>query len=308
LEPGVQPDPDAIRIALYVHYSATGQISGMVRLQLDLLRQAGFAITFISMAARIPEDDWQAVRRLCALVVQRENFGLDFGAWHDLLPEMRRRWPNPDELMLVNDSVLGPIHPLGPVIDTMRAGGDGFFGLTENLEGGVHLQSYMLLARGRGPVDDLMRFVQRMRISHSKWLLIQCGEIRLARWMRQRGHRVAVVFGYDRLVQSVVANPEARRRLSTSHARLGNLAQVTDDEATALLYQWPLSPMHHLWHILATQFQGPFLKTELILRNPWRMPDIKDWPEVVPPDAPCSEAIIKAHLATLARPSAQQEP
>jgi hypothetical protein len=303
MEPGTQPNTGTARIALYVHYSVTGQISGMVRHQLSLLRQAGFAVVLVSMAAGIPPDDWQAARDLCVLVVQRENFGLDFGAWHDLLPEIRRRWPIPDELMLVNDSILGPIHSLAPVIEAMRSGGDGFFGLTENLEGGVHLQSYMLLARGKAAVLDLMDFVQRMRISHSKWLLIQRGEIRLARWMRRRGHLVAAVFGYDRLVRSVVADRTERRRLAATHRRLRDLDRVSDEAAAALLYQSPPSPMHHLWRLLATRFGAPFLKTELILRNPWHIPDIEDWPAVVPPEAPCPVAVIQAHLATLRSPA-----
>jgi hypothetical protein len=106
MEPGVRPDAAATKIALYVHYSATGQISEMVRYQLGLLDQLGFSTVFISMADRIPEADWQAVRQLAALVVQRPNFGLDFGAWRDLLPEVRRRWSVPHELQLANDSIM----------------------------------------------------------------------------------------------------------------------------------------------------------------------------------------------------------
>jgi len=98
MEPGEQPHAGATRVGLYVHYSASGRVSDMVRCQLDLLGQLGFAVVFISMASGIPEEDWQAVRRLCALVVQRRNFGLDFGAWRDLMPEVHRRWPVPEEL------------------------------------------------------------------------------------------------------------------------------------------------------------------------------------------------------------------
>ncbi len=251
------------------------------------------------MAARIPEDDWQAVRELCALAVQRENFGRDFGAWHDLMPEVARRWTDPDELMLVNDSVLGPITALEPVIETMRAGGDGLFGLTESLQGGPHLQSYMLLARGRPAVADLIGFLTAMHISHSKWLLIQMGEIRLARWMRKRGHRVAAVFGYDRLVQAAAADPAERRRLAESYHRLKEFADLPDDQAAALLRLWPLNPTHHMWHLLATRFGGPFLKTELIMRNPGRLPGVAEWPAVVPPDAPCPLPVLRAHLETM---------
>ena len=246
--------PAATRIALYVHYSANGQVSDMVRYQLGLLGELGFAIVFISMAACIPEDDWQAARALCALVVQRENFGRDFGAWHDLMPEVRRRWPHPEELILANDSVLGPIHPFAAVIEAMRAGGEGLFGLTESLQGGPHLQSYLLLARGKAAVRDLMRFLQTLHVSHSKWLLVQMGEIRLARWMRRRGHRVAAVFGYDRLVQAAVADPAERQRLMGSNVDLRDLDRLAADQAAALLHEWPLNPTQHLWHVLATKF------------------------------------------------------
>ena len=299
IEDGVRPALQAMRIALYVHYSATGQISAMVRCQLGLLRDHGFAVVLISMAAHVPEPDWQAARSLCALVVRRENFGRDFGAWHDLMPEVRRRWPLPDELMLANDSVLGPIHPLGPVIAAMRAGGDGLFGLTESLQGGPHLQSYLLLARGGAAVGDLMGFLRRLHVSHSKWLLVQMAEIRLARWMRRRGHRVAAVFGYDRLVRAAVADPAERLRLMGSNARLRNLDRLPAAQAEALLHEWPLNPTQHLWHTLATKFSDPFVKTELVLRNPGGLPGVEAWPAVVPPDAACPLPVLRAHLQTM---------
>jgi Rhamnan synthesis protein F len=299
IDNGVDPSPHATRIALYVHYSANGSISDMVRCQLGLLRQAGFATVFISMAPDIPDADWQAVRRLCALVVQRRNFGRDFGAWHDLMPEVRRRWGIPQELMLVNDSVMGPIRPLSPVLQTMRAGGEGLFGLTESRQGGPHLQSYLLLAHGRRASADVMRFVETMFVSHSKWLLVQLGEMRLARWMRRRGHRVAAVFGYDRIVRALLADPAERDRVKAANWRLRNLDQLSDDQVSALLEDWPLNPTHHLWHVLAARLDFPFLKTELVARNPGRLPGVADWPSVVPADSPCHVQMLRAHLATL---------
>ena len=298
-EEGVEPSPHATRIALYVHYSPTGQVSEMVRRQLGLFRQFGVAIVFVSMAERIPVADWQAVRQVCALVVQRGNFGRDFGAWHDLMPQVRRLWPRLEELMLANDSVLGPIYPLAPVIEVMRSGGDGFFGLTESLQGGQHLQSYLLLARGEAVVQDLMHFLQRLHISHSKWLLVQRGEIRLTRWMRRRGHRVAAVFGYNRLAEAAVADPAERRRLSGSSAKLRDLDRLSAEQASALLHEWPLNPTQHLWHVLATKFGDPFVKTELVLRNPGRLPGVETWPAVVPADSPCPLPMLQAHLETM---------
>jgi hypothetical protein len=299
IEPGVRPDAGATRIALYVHYSATGQVSEMVRGQLALLGQSGFGIVFISMAERIPDEDWRAVRDLAVLIVQRPNFGLDFGAWRDVMPEVRRRWPVLHELLLANDSVLGPIYPLGPMIDAMRKGGDGLFGLTESLQGRPHLQSYLLLACGVPAVDDLARFLQNLHVSHSKWLLVRMGEVRLSRWMRRRGHRVAALFGYDRVVRATVADPEERKRLQLVYKRLHNLEQLPTDAAITTLHRWPLNPTHHLWRVLVTQFHFPFLKTELIRRNPARLPGVAEWKALVPPASPCHLQVMEAHLATL---------
>jgi hypothetical protein len=303
IEDGICPNRDGTQIALYVHYSVINQISDMVLCQIDSLRRSGFSVVFISMSKNLSDGDWQAVRTRCTLVVQRDNFGYDFGAWRDLLPEIRRRWSIPDELMLVNDSVLGPIHPLAPVIDTMRKGGQGLFGLTESLQGGPHLQSYMLLARGRSTVEDLMRFFQKLHVTHSKLLLIRRGEIKLSRWMRRRGHRVAAVFGYDRLVQAALADPQERKRLFASVNGLEDPEKLSNREAAALLHESPVNPTHELWRVLATRFNGPFLKTELVVRNPMCLSDVADWPTVVSPDAPCSVPIIQAHIQAISMAS-----
>jgi hypothetical protein len=76
-----------------------------------------------------------------------------------------------------------------------------------------------------------------------------------------------------------------------------NPAHLGPYNATALFRK--KSPTHHLWHLLASQFGGPFLKTELVLRNPGRLPNIETWPAVVPPDAPCPLPVLRAHLKTM---------
>ncbi len=299
LEPGQHHDAAATRIALYVHYSASGRISEMVLRQLAMIGELGFSVVFISMADHVSEADWQAVRQVTALVGQRPNFGLDFGAWRDLMPEVRRHWSIPQELLLANDSVLGPIHPLVPLIAMMRAAGEGLFGLTESLQGGPHLQSYMLLARGPRAVEDLMHFVQTLYISHSKWILVRMGEVRLSRWMRRRGHRVAALFGYQRVVKALMADPEERSRLSALYRRFNTLDRASAEAAVAALNRWPVNPTHHLWLSLATRFGFPFLKTELIRTNPVRLPGVAAWQAVVPDDSPCPLLVIQDHLNLL---------
>jgi lipopolysaccharide biosynthesis protein len=100
--------------------------------------------------ANPPAEDWNAIAENTVLRIRRANVGRDFGAWRDAAAIALQRFGTPQELLLTNDSVLGPFLPLAPLVDAWRAGGDGFLGLTESLGGGAHLQSYVAWSRGKG--------------------------------------------------------------------------------------------------------------------------------------------------------------
>lgn len=265
VEPGIAP-AGAGSLALYLHWSPTGAVSQMVLHQIDLWREAGFDVVFASNATP-PEADWGAVGERAVLRIARDNVGRDFGGWRDALGLALDRFGPPRELLLANDSVLGPIRPLAPVVAALRGGGEGLFGLTESRGGGAHLQSYVLLARGAGAVADLGRHLETCRPTRSKWRLVRQGEIALARHMLARGHRVAALFGHDRVAAALI--PADLAALGPRHAAPGGLDR------------YPLNPTHHLWRVLVERFGFPFLKTELLLRNPNRIPGVAAWRDLV---------------------------
>ncbi|WP_204267400.1 hypothetical protein, partial [Escherichia coli] len=73
---------------------------------------------------------------------------------------------------------------------------EGVFGLTESLQGGPHLQSYFVLGHGRRATEDMAGFLRGLRLSFSKWITVQRGEIALTAAMRQR-HFVAAVIDHE---------------------------------------------------------------------------------------------------------------
>lgn len=297
MEAGEDPMPEARSVAVFVQFSRDGALTAMVRRQLAILRDLGFAVVVVSNSPSFPEDSWRQARRSAALVVHRRNRGLDFGAWKDLVPEARARWPAMEELLLANDSVMGPIRPLEPFLAAMRAGGPGFYGMLESIQGGPHMQSWFLLAHGTKAVGDLAAFLDAMRLSRSKWTIVQRGELRLARAMREAGNRVAAVFSYAGLVEIALRDPAERAYLDRA---LPGLLEGEDREALrGLLMRRPLNPSQHLWRVLAGPAGCPFIKTELARRNPGRLPEVESWPALVPPDSPCPVEELKAHLAAL---------
>lgn len=100
-------------LALYLHWSPDGRISPMVRRQVRLWREAGFAPVFITNA-NPPAPDWDAIAADSVLRIRRANVGRDFGAWRDAAAVALQRFGTPRELLLTNDSVLGPFLPLPP--------------------------------------------------------------------------------------------------------------------------------------------------------------------------------------------------
>jgi len=301
MEAGAPIPPGRRSVALYVHWSPDGRISGMVRQQVTAYAEAGFAVVFITAAPTISEPDWQAMQGLAALLIHRRNAGRDFGGWKDAVGKALQLMPDAEELLLTNDSILGPILPLEPLWPVLRAAGEGLVGLTESLGGGAHLQSYFLLFRGHAAIADAAAFLRRLRLSSSKWLIVQRGELGLTRHLLARGHRVMAVFGYERIAAAIAGDKAERLALIGADPRLAALVSMPDHlQAAAVinaLRDRPLNLTHHLWVQLVRRFGFPFLKTDLISRNPHRLAGTESWPELVGRDSPCPPGVIAEHLS-----------
>jgi len=292
-------------ICLYAHYCASGRVSEMVLRQLETYTLLGFDVVFVSAAPAVPAADWAAVLERCTCALQRRNYALDFGSWSDAARALRGRLAGADELLLTNDSLLGPIRPMDPVFAALRAGGDGLFGLTESVQHSIHLQSYLLLARGRSAVDDLLGFLDAMPLSARKATVIEAGELALCDYMAARGHHVAALYGYEALERAVLADAAETRRLlaCTPSSGLRHTLMMPEEDRPLqlrrLLFDMPLNPTHHYWSPLIRLFGFPFIKTELVAKNPARVVDAADWEAMVPPDAPCPVPVLSEHLRLL---------
>ncbi|TDG30378.1 hypothetical protein [Paracraurococcus ruber] len=287
-------------ICLYAHFSPAGRVTDMVLRQLEEYTLLGFDVVFVSASPRLQEEDWQAVLDRCAVAIHRRNYALDFGSWCDAARTLRHEIAGAEELLLANDSVLGPIRPLDPVFATLRSGGDGLFGLTESMQHIVHLQSYLLLARGRAAVGDLLDFLLGMRLSARKSAIIRRGELAVSGHMARRGHRVAALYGYAELEAAILADPAESRRLMGLRPfawAIGLPPAERDARLQRALLAVPMNPTHDFWAPLIRRMGFPFIKTELVTKNPAAVPDAPDWESLVGPDAPCPAPLIAQHLA-----------
>ena len=242
IEDGIDPKPGSRCVAIFVTFSTDGELTAMVRRQLESYNELGFAIILVSNSPFFPDALWQVARDLAELVVHRRNSGLDFGAWRDLFPTACQRWPDADEVLLVNDSVICPIRPLQSVLDAMHAKCPGFYGLVESLQSGVHLQSWFNLARGRAVIDDLGRFLGPIELSPSKRKVIRHGKLAIACIMMTAGHTVAAIYGYKTTVGLAVSTPDQHCYLEKALPLW--FAGADDKVVWRRFLMQPVSPMH----------------------------------------------------------------
>jgi len=274
---GSQPTNIRNRLAIYAHYSPTARVHEMTLRQLAHYGAVEIPIVFVTMSESLSEDDLKALRPLTRLIIHRDSFGRDFGAWRDSLPLIAREFPAPAELLLVNDSVLGPLRPMGHLFAEMRRRGPGLVGLTDSWMGPPHLQSYFLLAVGKPAVSDVFAFLNDLRLSQSPWLMVRRGEYALTRFMTKRRHPVFSMFPYNAV----------------------RAAAVRTGAAPA---NGPINPTHHAWRELIAEFGFPFIKRNLILVNPNSVPSVRNWRSALPRECLLDAAAIESYLEEMNRP------
>jgi SAM-dependent methyltransferase len=149
---------------------------------------------FIS-TTQLSEPETGKLAGLCSRVFQNPNIGLDFGMWQlAILAVDLSAW---DELVLVNSSVHGPVHPLQRIFEDMAEESCDFWGLTDSYEIDYHLQSYFLVFRKPALESHAFkRFWASVLPYHNKWQIIRSYEIGLTQFLREQGLSCSVRFPY----------------------------------------------------------------------------------------------------------------
>lgn len=223
------------KLCLFASYNFTDEVAAYVLYYLSELKKEGFTIAFIT-TSRLTEASMDKLKSFCALIVERENKGLDFGSWK--LGLRICNWAqNCKEVLIANDSVFGPFHSLGPIISTMSKRFD-IWGMTDSYEVGYHLQSYFLCFNKRVIKSQTwLDFWQRMDFTGlSKWDIIVKYEIGLSQTFLNAGFKLG-----------------AYAQIETVNRSIG----ATDREINA-------SVAH--WKALIEKFAFPFFKREILIK------------------------------------------
>lgn len=150
------------RTVIYFHYDPNGQADTACLFAVRALLAAGAKVLFVTNG-KLEAASRAAVRQMGGRLLERENTGMDVGAYREALFALGRDGlSGVDELVLMNYTLAGPVHPLEPFFARMDARPElDFWGLTRHYAmksrrfGGrrgqvpEHIQSHFLALRPR---------------------------------------------------------------------------------------------------------------------------------------------------------------
>lgn len=276
------------RVALFMHFDRKGRVSAPAICYVKELIRNGYCVVFVTNSGMLAPAARTELQQICAAVFVRRNIGYDFGAWRDAIEALNLPAPDTRELLLLNDSMYGPLRPLDAMLARLDYAEADIWGLTESWQQRYHLQSFFL-----GFGEQALRspafagFWRKVRPVPAKSFIIRSYEVGLTQAMLRAGLRCRAIWRYEDLVGQVtsqnvlddLARADRLKPARTDPLLLSRRLQILRIRDAAAR-QVALNPTADLWRqLLLGGF--PFIKRELLRRNPSQVEDIGDWVRVV---------------------------
>jgi len=211
------------RLAVMAHYDSAGLVAPHVLRQVDALAEAADRLLVVSTAAL----DGGAAAALAARaeLVTRPNLGYDFLSYQTGL-DVAGDLAGFDQVILCNDSYVGPLVPYQRILADMDAQLCDFWGMTQTERRGRHVQSYFVAFRapvvrspaftafwrGLEPINDRAEVITRYELGLSRALLGACFATGSAFTETARDRRMARARHLWFAVQTLRRLPAHRRR------------------------------------------------------------------------------------------------
>lgn len=269
-------------LCVFAHYDRDGIIDDYVVHYLSELARLGCDIVFVSTAPGLRDGTIERIRPYCSRIMWRENVGYDFGSWRDGLAtcgDLSRY----DRIVIVNDSVYGPLRDLGEVFDAMAARGAPAWGITDSLRYGRHLQSYFMVFER--PVIESEAFRNFWRdlpdYRYKHVVILQC-EVGLSRRLARAGFRLDALCDFATI--------------------MGSLRGAAAGKGSGLrMAGVPVNATHWGWRALIEEHGCPFIKVQLLRDNPKGITDVEQWEAIVGSASDYDTGLIRRHLDRMRR-------
>jgi|GEM_PF-328810 len=263
--------PLCAKIAVLVIYQPSGLPASIFH-TLRYLTRHGYTVLAV-LNSPLSEGDLARLTPHCWRVLERPNFGYDFGGYRDGLRILSREGVTAERLILMNDSVWFPFQgdPLAQMEAMLEAEGLDGAGLNQDQKlrrdaSGVEsfetrqIESYFFLFSGEAVRSEpFQAFWQSYRMSGDKAYTIKHGEVGFSACLMKRGLRLKGMIRRQEFLQGMEAAGVEDLRRALDYAVYADAACARD--GAALLARYDGSPEWRtaaLAHVKAVALRRPF--------------------------------------------------
>ena len=197
------------RIAIFLLYQPKG-LRESTLLTCDHLAAEGYAVLAISNAPLSPADLARLAPRTWR-ILERPNFGYDFGGYRDGLRVLREEGIAPKVLVILNDSIWWPVMPDDRTLERMEATGADIVGMIHHRprkrrDGRErrYLHSYFYRFGARALASPAFQaFWANYRLSSLKHNAIRRGELSLTQALVDAGLSAGALFSREDLMSAL---------------------------------------------------------------------------------------------------------
>jgi GT2 family glycosyltransferase len=219
-----------LNVCIYVNYNASNRLRPDIIWQLEELSKH-YAIIFVTTCSLSLENDplFELLTKHTHRILFRENIGYDFGSWKCGILDTIDLIGDASSLLLMNDSLYGPITPMTDVIEHTLFAEEDFICMTLNNVGGAHAQSYFVSYKPSIFLSaDFTAFWKTVPVYADKYQLIKNCEMNWSHFLLNTNKSLKALF---------------------DTGSFGNQTHVD-------------------WRKLILEYDCPFIKNELIHKNP----------------------------------------
>lgn len=253
------------KVVIFLLYQPKS-IPGSVFLTLTYLLKSGYT-PLIVINGKVPQGSESQLRRYAWLLLQRPNFGYDFGGYQDGIRLLQERGIDPERLIIMNDSVWFPMS--GDPIQTVEAHLDEHrldaAGLNQDEkiryqpDGSVkyelrHIESYFYLFSSEFWKSDLFRsFWRQYRMSSDKSYTIKNGEIGFSAYAMARGAKFSGLLCRSLFLERIESCPSDFLRLVLNYGAYADANYAREAQALLASYEesdvWRQRALAHLRNV-----------------------------------------------------------
>lgn len=284
--------PESSKIAVFAIFQMRG-LSEFCKRELLYLKKLGYDVV-LSMPHGLPPEDLEFVLRECKAVVQRENFGRDFGSYRDaILAVGFEEFSRYERVLLVNDSIYFPIGDTAQFESEFCGATEDVVGLCENIEFTAHIGSYFVeFSRQLFCSESMQKFWKTYKPLESRVHAIHAGEYGLSGVAYKGARDIRVLYSHERIVNDLMSrqenfpgwpdfrkilgfnfNPLKEQLLSSTASRSAGIRKFLVVDAVREVYAHG-SPSHTFGLPLIKYFSAPFLKRDVYFRGAVDLPQV----------------------------------